>query len=409
MPVISFQAAREMVVEKVLAYRQSRPRQFHNRPLRLANGCALALSVAADRDIPPFHRSTRDGYAVRSADLGSMPARLRCLGQARAGVAFDGTVGAGQCVEIMTGAPLPDGADAVVMVEYTRAEHHDVLIDRAVAANENVVLRGSEAPAGAVLLTPGTRLGYAELAMAAAVGCTTLDVCLPPRVAILPTGDEIVEVDATPGPYEIRNSNSVSLQAQVCAAGGQPHALGIAPDHTDYLRAMIVEGLKYDVLLLSGGVSAGKFDLVEPVLAHLGAEFFFDGVLIQPGKPLVFGRVAQAERDTFIFGLPGNPLSTMVTFELFVRPALRLLAGELDVPLTFTRARLARDMRRKPGLTSFLPAHLEGNYFEPLVSPVEWKGSGDVASLMRANCFLVIPEQASELHTGEWVSVMMRG
>jgi molybdopterin molybdotransferase len=364
--------------------------------------------VIADRDAPPFHRSTRDGYAVRSADVASAtqqdPVPLRLIGQARAGVAHEGAVGAGQCVEIMTGAPLPAGADAVVMVEYTRAGLHEIAVERAVAANENVVLRGSEAPEGTVLLRPGCRLGYAELAMAASVGCTTLDVCLPPRVAVLPTGDEVVEVDAVPGPYEIRNSNSVSLEAQVRAAGGEPRALGIAPDNADYLQAMITEGLKYDVLLLSGGVSAGKFDLVEPVLAHLGAEFFFDGVLIQPGKPLVFGRAG----DTWIFGLPGNPLSTMVTFELFVRPALRLLAGEPEVPLTFTRARLATDFRRKPGLTSFLPAKLAGSHFEPQVSPVEWKGSGDVASLTRANCFLVLPEDVSEVKAGEWVSVLPR-
>jgi molybdopterin molybdotransferase len=406
MPVISFQAARELVIEKVLAHRRTPSTELV--PLAAAQGRVLAGPVTADRDTPPFHRSTRDGYAVRSVDVATAPSRLHCIGQARAGVAFAGAVGVGQCVEIMTGAPLPEGADAVVMVEYTRAEHHEITIERSVARDENVVQRGSEAAAGTVLLRPGTRLAYAELAMAAAVGCTQLDVCAAPRVAILPTGDEIVEVDATPGPYEIRNCNSVSLQAQVWAAGGVPHALGIAPDKVDDLEAMIGEGLRYDVLLLSGGVSAGKFDLVEPVLAQLGAEFHFDGVLIQPGKPLVFGRMAAGESGTFLFGLPGNPLSTMVTFELFVRPALRLLAGEQDVPLTFTRARLARDLRRKPGLTSFLPARLAGNYFEPQVSPVEWKGSGDVASLTRANCFLVVPEEAGELKAGEWVSVLPR-
>jgi molybdopterin molybdotransferase len=155
---------------------------------------------------------------------------------------------------------------------------------------------------------------------------------------------------------------------------------------------------------LSGGVSVGKYDLVEKVLGELGAEFFFDGVAIQPGRPLVFGRA----KETFFFGLPGNPLSTMVTFELFVRPALALLSGEYAAPLIFLRARLARDVRRKPGLAAFLPAVLESNGHDTLVSPVEWKGSGDIASLNRTNCYLAIPEQAEELRAGEWVSVLPR-
>lgn len=402
MAILSFQAARELVLEQVRACRRTQSSEIV--PLSAAQGRVLAETVTADRDIPPFHRATRDGYAVRSADVVEVPARLRWIGQARAGVAFAGVVGPGQCVEIMTGAPLPAGADAVVMVEYTRADHHEITAERSVTAQENVVLRGSEAAAGTTLLPPGCRLQYAELAMAAAVGKTELQVYGMPSVAILPTGDEIVEVDAQPGPCEIRNSNSVSLQAQVRAAGGRPRPLGIAPDNEAYLQAMIEDGLKCDVLLLSGGVSAGKFDLVEPVLARLGAEFYFDGVRIQPGKPLVFGKV----RDTWIFGLPGNPLSTMVTFELFVRPALLLLAGEHTAPLILTRGRLARPIRRKSGLTSFLPARLEGNYYDPQVSPVEWKGSGDVASLTRANCFLVAPEEASELNAGEWVSVLLR-
>jgi molybdopterin molybdotransferase len=410
MAVLNFQAARELVIDKVRAAR--RIVASETVPIHSAQGRVLAAPIVADRDAPPFHRSTRDGFAVRSADVSNVPAHLKIVGQARAGVAFAGVINAGECAEIMTGAPLPDGADAVVMVEYTRKDDHQITIDRSVAVHENVVLRGSEAHAGDTLLPPGHRLHYAELAMAAAVGCSELQVFARPRVAILPTGDEIVEVNASPGPYEIRNSNSISLQAQVRAAGGEPQPLGIAPDNEARLHSMIEVGLRSDLLLLSGGVSAGKYDLVEPVLANLGAEFYFEGVLIQPGKPLVFGKVGgkvdSKVSDTFFFGLPGNPLSTMVTFELFVRPALALLGGERECPLTFTRARLARDIRRKPGLAAFLPAILEGAYYDPQVSPVEWKGSGDVASLTRANCFLAIPEEASELAAGDWVSVLLR-
>jgi molybdopterin molybdotransferase len=225
-----------------------------------------------------------------------------------------------------------------------------------------------------------------------------------PRVAIVPTGDEIVELEVPPGPYQIRNSNSYSLQAQVLAAGALPVPIGIAPDQEERLRELICEGLRADLLLLSGGVSAGKFDLVERVLAALQAEFYFDGVAIQPGRPLVFGRA----RRRFFFGLPGNPLSTMVTFELFVQPALRLLAGEDSAPLVLLRAPLARDLRRKPGLAAFLPALLETVQHQPQVSLVEWKGSGDLAALNRANCYLAVPEDAEELKAGEWVSVLPR-
>ena len=207
------------------------------------------------------------------------------------------------------------------------------------------------------MLEPGRRIAYGETAVMASVGKSSVSVYRQPRVAIIPTGDEVVEVDATPGPFEIRNSNGYSLHAQVVAASGVPVALGIAPDREDRLGEMMQDGLRSDLLLLSGGVSMGKFDLVEKVLTELGAEFFFDGVLIQPGRPLVFGRA----RGTFFFGLPGNPLSTMVTFELFVRPAMALLGGEREAPLRFLRARLAKDFRRRPGVAAFLPATRYGS------------------------------------------------
>jgi molybdopterin molybdotransferase len=273
-----------------------------------------------------------------------------------------------------------------------------------VSAAENVVACGSEAWQGDQLIEPGRRIRYGEIALMASVGLTAVEVYRVPRVAIIPTGDEVVEVEDAPGPFQIRNSNGYSLQAQASAEHCVPVPLGIAPDREDRLRSMIAEGLQSDLLLLSGGVSMGKYDLVEKVLAEFDAEFFFDGVLIQPGRPLVFGRA----RGTFFFGLPGNPLSTMVTFELFVRPALALLSGEPNAPLRFLRARLARDFRRKPGLAAFLPALLEGNYHEPEVSVVAWKGSGDIASLNRANCYLAVPEETAEIKAGEWVSVLQR-
>ena len=335
MAVLQFQLARETVLEKVGAGKPSGSRE--GVPLTESRGRVLADPVFADRDFPPFPRATRDGYAVRSEDRGMLPARLRLKGQARAGSEYSGSVAAGECVEIMTGAPLPAGADAVVMVEYTAPQDGWVEIGRGVASGDHVVPRASEARQGALLLPVGRRISYGEMALLAAVGCETVPVYRRPRVAILPTGDEVVELGPTPGPFQIRNSNSYSLQAQVADAQCLPLPLGIAPDREDRLREMIQQGLEADLLVLSGGVSIGKFDLVEKVLAELGADFFFDGVAIQPGRPLVFGRA----QGTFFFGLPGNPLSTMVTFELFVRPALALLSGECPAPLTFLRARLA--------------------------------------------------------------------
>ena len=402
MAVLKFHEARDLVFQKARQWRALPPPEIVS--LLESSGRVLAEPIDADRDLPPFPRATRDGFALRSADVAKPPARLRILGQVKAGECFAGSIGAGECVEIMTGAPVPEGADAVVMVEHTTPKGDWVEVGRSLEPGENVVRRGSEARQGDRLLGQGRRIGYAEIAMMAAVGKPTVAVYPKPRVAILPTGDEVVEVGVEPGPYQIRNSNSYSLQAQVAAAHGVAVPLGIAPDREDRLREMVAEGLRSDLLLLSGGVSAGKYDLVEQVLTGFAAEFFFDGVLIQPGRPLLFGRAT----GTLFFGLPGNPLSTMVTFELFVRPCLRLLAGEDFGPSPLLRARLGQDLRRKPGLTAFLPASLEGSYHDPVVSPVEWKGSGDIASLTRTNCYLVFPAEMEQVKAGEWVSVLPR-
>jgi len=402
MAVLKFQNARETVIHKLRQFRSLAPPQLV--PLNESSGRVLAESVVADRDFPPFPRSIRDGFAVRHTDLVKPPTPLRIKGLVKAGDAFNGTVAAGECVEIMTGAPVPDGADAVVMVEHTRPKGDWVEVERRLEAGENIVGRGSEARRGDNLLDRGIRIGYAEVAMMAAVGKDTVAVFRKPRVAILPTGDEVVEIGAEPGPYQIRNSNGFSLQSQVAACHGIPVPLGIAPDREDRLREMIAEGLRSDLLVLSGGVSVGKYDLVEKALTSLHAEIFFSGVFMHPGRPLVFGRAG----GTFFFGLPGNPLSTMVTFESFVRPCLALLSGEDAAPVPFLRARLGRDLRRKPGLASFLPARLSGSNDDPTVTPVEWRGSGDIACLTRANCYLVVPEGVTEIRAGEWVGVLLR-
>jgi molybdopterin molybdotransferase len=370
-----------------------------------AAGRVLAEPVVADRDLPPFPRSTRDGYAVRSADLSTLPTVLHVIGEIKAGEKLDEiplAVRTGQAVAIMTGAPVPSGADAVVMVEYTSARGPQVEITRGVAAGENIVPRGAEAGAGLLLVDRGLRLNEAAIALAASVGKARLQVYGQPRVAVLTTGDEIVGIDATPGPTQIRNSNSYSLAAQILKAGGVPVLLPVAPDELQGLRRLIEEGLRSDLLLMTGGVSMGRYDLVEQALSELNAEFFFTGAKIQPGRPVVFGKCAR----TYFFGLPGNPVSTMVTFELFARPLLEALAGQSARTLKFLHARLRSEIRIKTGLTRFLPAILSGDFERTQVDVVAWQGSGDVAATARANCYVVVPPDRECIAADEWVAVM---
>jgi molybdopterin molybdotransferase len=368
-------------------------------PLAEAPGRVLAENAAADRDSPALARSVRDGYAVRAVDL---PGQLEIIGEVRAGERFAGQVAAGQAVEIMTGAPIPSGADAVVMVEHTRRENGRVLIDRAADAQQFINPKGCEAAAHEVLLHTGKCLDYSDIALLAAIGRSRVKVYLRPKVAIIATGDEIVEIDEVPEEFQIRNSNAYSLAAQVARAGGVPELLPVARDTVEHTREMIGRGLKTDLLLLSGGVSAGKYDVVEEVLAEFGAEFCFDRVLIQPGQPLVFGRAV----GTYFFGLPGNPSSTMVTFEIFARAALELLAGQEETPLHMPLARLTSDFRHRPGLTRFLPARLSADGSE--VTPVNWHGSGDIPALTRANAFLVADPDRPEYARGELIRILSK-
>ncbi len=412
--VLSFEDARRTVEEH--AAKSAAP-PGESCDLLNAGGRVLAEPVLADRDLPPFPRSTRDGYAVRSADLAQLPATLEVIGEIKAGETLDNipaSIGKAQAASIMTGAPVPNGADAVVMVEYTSEKEKDgrVEITRAVGNGENVVPRGAEAREGSELISRGTRLNEATIALAASAGKSKLQVYRPPRVAVLTTGDEIVDVSATPGPTQIRNSNSYSLAVQIRSAGGEPILLPTAPDEPKRLRALIEEGLGHDLLLLTGGVSMGRYDLVEQVLTELQAEFFFTGAKIQPGRPVVFGKCGAGAParvpGTYFFGLPGNPVSTMVTFELFARPMLEALAGMSPRRLTFVHAKLKSEIRIKTGLKRFLPAMLSGEFENSEVELVPWQGSGDVAATARANCYIVIPPDRERIAAGEFVAVMMR-
>ena len=372
-------------------------------------GLALAEELRADRDFPPFARATRDGYAVRSQDVRNVPAVLHCIGELRAGADVTETgieVRPGECVEIMTGAPLPKGADAVLMVEYTERSDTTVTMKRSVRAGENVVARGAEARLGDIMVPRGKRVNHANVAVAAAVGRAEVAVYRRPTVAILATGDEIIDINLPPGTNEIRNSNSYSLAAQVYAAGGEARILPVAPDRADELEVLVRKGFEADLLLITGGVSMGKYDLVEQVLEKLGAQLFFTGVLIQPGKPLVFGEVSRAGKTTPFFGLPGNPVSTMVTFQLFARVVLDALGGANPSPLSFAQARLRAGFNTKTGLTRFLPARLGGTLEVPEVDRVRWQGSGDLMAVSRANCYIVVPADRERFEAGEAVTIL---
>jgi len=401
--VLSHQQARGAIVRELglIAYPGALRREII--PLTDSLGRTLANEIRADRLYPPFDRSIRDGFAVRAADV-APGTKLRCIGELRAGDTPKISVTPGTCIQIMTGAAVPQGADAVVMIEHTRAEGETILFDQTIPPGQHIVKCGAEAANGHPFVNRGTRIGFAEIAAAAQVGAVELEVYVKPRVAILSTGDEVVPAETKPGEFQIRNSNAYSLAAQVTLHGGEPIVLTNAKDTEQDLHEKITQGLKQDMLVLSGGVSAGKYDLVEKVLRDLGADFHFDAVAIRPGKPTVFA-ICQGKP---VFGLPGNPISTMVTFELFASLALELLCGAEAKPLAFLEAHLAESLQEKTGLAHFLPARLEWPDSVPTVKPIRWQGSGDLAAVAKSNCFLYLPSDSAEFAVGEPVRVLPR-
>jgi molybdopterin molybdotransferase len=395
------------------------PGKSESLPLLEAAGRVLAQAIAAERDQPPFDRSTRDGYAVRAADIASGRS-LQVAGSIRAGERWQGQpLAAGEAIEIMTGAPLPEGAEAVLMVEHTALEGAALRVaeGRTVRVGENVVPQGSEAREGDSLLPVGRVLGASELAVAASCGCASLEVFARPVAAVISTGDELVELSTVPEVWQIRNSNSYALASLVQAEGGLAHQLPIARDTLEDLRERIAQGRSADLLLLSGGVSMGKYDLVEQVLTESGAELFFTGALIQPGKPVVFGRLPKSASQrvsesagqwTYFLGLPGNPVSTQVCFHLFAAPLLKALAGRSDLVPRFVEARLAEDVKGGARVTRFLPAELVSAWDGVMVGVVVWQGSGDVAANARGNCYAVLPVGVEVFRAGETVRVLLR-
>ena len=413
-----------MAVVTALARRVD-PTRLATERVKLAEaaGRVTARPVVADQDQPPFTRSTRDGFACRAAEAAAYTL-LPVAGATHAGEAPGGPLPPGAAWEIMTGAPMPAGANAVVMLEHVGREGGAIRLQpqRTISTGENLVAQGAQARRGDEMIPAGALIGQAQIALAAVCGCVALDVYARPRVAILTTGDELVPVEAVPGPGQIRNSNAPMLAALVAAAGGEPWMLPAAADTAEALDAALLKTTEADFLLVSGGVSAGKFDLVEPALARLDARFHFTGVRIQPGKPLVFGEVLRTADDAgklLFFGLPGNPISSAVTFKLFAAPVLAALAGRTELGPRFGLAQLARGhfhgsgpdiLRAKHDLTRFLPARCDfnpPNGAYPQVDVLPSHGSGDLPAFARANCFVIVPEGADTFEAGAMIRILI--
>ena len=394
---LEFEEARSVVIETIRSL--GNVRSAESVFLERAHGRILASPKLADRDYPALRRSLRDGFAIRSADV---PGTLLVRGEVRAGEESQPALASGEALEIMTGAPVPDGVDAVVMVEHVLREGQQIKIDRPAEPGQFINEQGAEATKGARLIAPRTLLDASHIAALAMIGSSSVLVTRQPSIAILATGDEILELDETPQPHQIRNSNSYMLAALVRSAGGTPTILPIARDTPEALRTQLERGLDHDMLIVSGGVSAGKYDLVKPTLRELGATFHFERVRVQPGQPTAFGTVGRKP----VFGLPGNPGSSLITFQLFARPAIELLAGNAEPLLPLLSARFDKPFRHRLGLTRFLPARLSSNGQQ--LTHIPWQGSSDIPAIARANAFLVADSDHELWQTGDSIRVLLK-
>ena len=399
-PVLSVEAALDHVLAAVRVLEPERV------PLLQAVGRVLAEPVAADRDIPPLTNSAMDGYAVRGTDLAGAPppVRLRVIGEIAAGYVSEAGVESGQAMRIMTGAPIPKGADTVVRFEDTQLKGDTVEILRAPRAGANVRRAGEDVCEGQVVVDAGAVLRPQEIGMLAAVGCVEASVVRRPRVAILATGDEVVAPEQTPGPGQIRDANSYAIAAQVHAYGGVPLLMGVARDREDLVREGMRKALEQaaDLIITSGGVSVGDFDLVKQVLAAEG-EMHFWSLNMKPGRPLAFGMIG----DVPLLGLPGNPVAAMISTELFGRPVLLKMQGVAEWARPKVQARLTQPVERKDGRRHYLRVSLrqtdEGNE----ASLTGDQGSGILRSLVEADGLAVIPEDVDHLPAGAQVDVLL--
>ena len=372
--------------------------------LAQARGRFLAQDIVADSDLPPFDRSQMDGYALRASDAQNVPAKLRIVGESAAGRGWHHEVKAGEAVRIMTGAPVPPGADSVQQVELTRELGQmdgaaEVEIIQAVTPGRSIVTRGSEIKAGETVLRAGEQIGAAAMAVLASFGYAQINVGRRPKVAVLATGSELVAIDQRPGRDQIRDSNNFSIAAYAELAGAIVERLPLAGDDTSLLKRQITEAAeRSDVIVTSGGVSVGAYDFTKPALKELKAEIFFERVALRPGKPTVFARLPNG---TLFFGLPGNPVSVSVTFNLFARTALLAMQGAKETTLPEDGAVLARPVKGAVERESYLPAQLSTNEEGILMAePLKWGGSSDFVGFVSATSLIIVPPDTGVLETG---------
>ena len=370
-------------------------------------GRVLAEDIKSDCDIPAFDYSAMDGYAVRSADTKGASAgngvKLRVVGEFRAGGDTSARVEKGQAVKIMTGAPIPQGADAVVMVEDTSMEGDNVEVFEEAEKGENIRLAGEDIKNGDLVIKRGTLLKEGHVGMLAALGIPAVSVKRRPKVAILATGDEVISIDEDIKPGKVRNSNAYSLHAQVLACGGIPINKGVASDNKEGLKAKLRSCLDCDIIITSGGVSMGEYDYVKDVMIDMGMDLKFWKIAMRPGKPNLFGVI----NGKPFFGLPGNPVSTMIGFEVFVRPAIQKMLGRISDDRSEVEAVLEEDIKKKKGLKFFIRAQTrweDSGYVTRTTGP---QGSGILSSMAKADSLIILPEDEERVKQGEKVLVRL--
>ncbi len=370
-----------------------------------AQGFCLAQDVRSDLDMPPFDKSAMDGYAVIAEDTAAAPVELEVVENIAAGYVPTKRLKRGQASKIMTGAAVPDGADAVVKVEetHTLEDGKRALVHKRIEKGKNISRRGEDIKEGQVALTKGTELRPQEIGILAAIGQKEVRVFSAPRIGIISTGSELVEVTSKPMAGQIRDSNTYSIMAQAKQIHTEVESLGMVPDDKKDIINAVKRGLNKDVLILSGGVSMGEYDLVGDVLSELGVEIYFKKVALRPGKPTVFGK----KGNTIVFALPGNPVATLVTFILFVAPAIRKMMGFANPRNSPIKATMETELIKKKRRREYQPAQLRQDGVNWLVSPVEWHGSGDLFSTTKANCLLIVPETVERFAIGQQVDVLM--
>jgi molybdenum cofactor synthesis domain-containing protein len=396
------------VAEAIQIVRQrTAPLSTERVPIVEALGRVLAEDVVADTDLPPFDRAQMDGYAVRAQDVKEAPVRLRIAGESAAGRGWHHQLEEGHAVRIMTGAPVPAGADSVQQVELTHELKDGTVVEllEGVETGKSIVPRGSEITAGEVVLRAGTTINAAMLAVLAAFGYAQVEVFRKPRVAVLATGSELVSVDQKPGQDQIRDSNNYSISAYAELAGAVVERMPLTGDETSLLKREITEAAnRNDVIVTSGGVSMGVYDVTKAALKELDAELFFERVALRPGKPTVFARLPNG---TLVFGLPGNPVSVSVTFNLFARTALLAMQGIAEPTLKRETAVLARSVKGTTDRENYLPAQLTTNDDGELVAfPLKWGGSSDFVAFALTTALVIVPANVKAIEAGSLVSVL---